>query len=251
MKIIAITQARVGSSRLPAKVLRKIGEKSLLQIHLERARQSKLITQLIVATTQEPDADQIVSIAEQYGIKTFRGSTDDVLDRYYQAANRFNPDFVVRLTSDCPLLDPLLIDKIIEFALEKHVDYASNTLEPFFPDGQDVEVFRFAALQKAWKEASLKSEREHVSSYIWKNSSFFNQSIFSSVNYTNPVNYSGIRMTVDEQSDFDTIELLIQHLGPDRGWEEYAKYYLAHENEMPNNAIVRNEGYAKSLKQDK
>ena len=251
MKIIAITQARVGSSRLPAKVLQKIEGKPMLMIHLERIKRSALVMQVIVATTQEPDADQIVAIADECGLSSFKGSTSDVLDRYYQAARSLAPDYVVRLTSDCPLLDPLLIDQITAAAIENGMDYTSNTLKPFFPDGQDVEVFRFSALERAWKEASLKSEREHVSSYIWKNSSFFGNAPFSSANYANAVDYSSIRMTVDEPRDFDTVKMLIQHVGADRGWEEYAKYYEEHASDMPNNTIIRNEGYSKSLTKDK
>lgn len=251
MKIIAITQARVGSSRLPAKVLKKLGSKTLLQLHLERAIQSTLINKLIVATTQEPGADQITAIAEQVGAAAYQGSIDDVLDRYYQAARLFEPDYVVRITSDCPLLDAQLIDEVIRFAVERQVDYVSNTLEASFPDGQDVEVFRFAALEKAWKEATLKSEREHVTAYIWKNSTWFKQSLFTSDNYKSKKSYGDVRLTVDEQKDYETIVKLINSLGADAGWEEYAAFYLDHAEEMSNSLITRNEGYLKSLSTDK
>jgi len=251
MKIIAITQARVGSTRLPAKVLKLIGSKTLLQLHLERAMQSTLIDKLVVATTEEQGADQISGIAEQVGAAVYQGSVDDVLDRYYQAARIFEPDYVVRITSDCPLLDARLMDEVIRFALERQVDYASNTLEVSFPDGQDVEVFRFSALEKAWKGATLKSEREHVTAHIWKNSTWYKHSSFTSDNYESEKNYGDVRLTVDEHKDYETIVTLINALGTNASWEEYATFYLANTEIMCNSSITRNEGYLKSLSTDK
>lgn len=251
MKIVAITQARVGSSRLPAKVLKTIGNRTLLELHLHRALKSKRINQLVVATTTETDADKIVAVAQEINVDVYCGSVNDVLDRYYQTAKKFEADYVVRITSDCPLIDPQMIDQVIGFAFEKGVDYVSNTLEPSFPDGQDVEVFKFAALEKAWKEAKLPSEREHVTAYIWKNSTWLNQPLFTSANLTSPINYSEVRMTIDELNDFETIKALMKVLGADADWESYAKYYQSHPEEMFNSNIVRNEGYLKSLSNEK
>ena len=251
MNIVAITQARVGSSRLPAKVLKEIDNKPLLQIHLERAAKSKMINKLAVATTTEPDADKIAAIAQKMKVGIYHGSTEDVLDRFYQAAKNFHADYVVRITSDCPLLDAQLMDDVIRFALEQRVDYVSNTLEPSFPDGQDIEVFRFAALEKAWKEARLQSEREHVTAYIWKNSTWFNQNIFTSINFQGHSDYSNVRLTVDEHRDIETISTLVEALGMDAGWEAYAQYYRTNAVNMRNNNIKRNEGYSKSTSSDK
>lgn len=250
MKVIAITQARVGSTRLPAKVLKEVGGKTLLELHLQRVSQSQLIEKLIVATTTEPDAHRIAEIAARVNASVYHGSIDDVLDRYYQAAKKYNPDYVVRITSDCPLLDAKLIDKIIRFAQDQQVDYVSNTLEATFPDGQDIEVFRFAALEKAWKEANLKSEREHVTSYIWKNSTWFGQTLFTSDCFRNPINFSDVRMTVDAPNDLETVIALIEAIGINAEWEVYANYYQSNVISMCNSNISRNEGYYKSLSGD-
>lgn len=251
MKIVAVTQARVGSSRLPAKVLKEIGNKSLLEMHLERASQSKLIDKLVVATTNEPESDKILAIAKKMSLEVYQGSTDDVLDRFYQTVKILQPDYVVRVTSDCPLIDAVLIDDVIRFALHKDVDYVSNTLEPTFPDGQDVEVFKFSALEKAWIEANLPSEREHLTAYIWKNSTWFKKDLFTSANFESAHNYGSVRLTVDEQKDFETIETLIEVLGMHKGWRAYADYFQANASGMCNGNITRNEGYTKSLHSDK
>ena len=131
-KIVAITQARIGSSRLPAKVLKTIGDQTLLDLHLQRVSQSQLIDQLVVATTREPGSEVIIETAERNGAGFFLGSLNDVLDRFYHAALTYKPDYVVRLTSDCPLIDPELLDSIIAFALAQKADYISNTLSPTF-----------------------------------------------------------------------------------------------------------------------
>src|SRR5690242_17368237 len=140
MKVLAITQARTGSTRLPGKVLKEIAGKTLLEIHLERILHSKLIDKLVVATTLEKEDDEIVKVAERANVSHYRGSLENVLDRFYQAAKIYQPEWVVRLTSDCPLIDANLIDQVIVFAMNNDVDYCSNTLVPTFPDGIDIEV---------------------------------------------------------------------------------------------------------------
>ena len=249
-KIVAITQARIGSSRLPAKVLKTIGDQTLLDLHLQRVAKSRLIDQLVVATTREPGSEAIIEIAGRNGAGFFLGSLNDVLDRFYQTALTYKPDYVVRLTSDCPLLDPELLDSIIAFALAQQADYVSNTLLPTFPDGQDIEVFRFSALEKAWKEAILPSEREHVTPYIWKNSSYHQGTFFTSTNFSSQTDYSQVRLTVDEPLDLLTIAALVQQLGTAAGWEAYANYYVTHPEIVNNDSLRRNEGYSKSLREE-
>ena len=252
MKILAITQARVGSSRLPEKILKTINGQSLLEIHLKRILKSKKITKLKIATTNEPNSERIVSVAEKLGVETHKGSLNNVLDRFYQAARSENPDWVVRLTSDCPLIDPIEIDKVIQFAIENDLDYASNDLTPTFPDGIDVEVFKFEALVKAFNEASITSDLEHVTPYIWKNSSYKGGDLFKSDNVSNDIDYSDTRLTVDEVEDFMVIEKLIQLLGTDRPWKDYAIALEKHQEiKMLNNHFIGKEGYEKSLKKDK
>lgn len=251
MKIIAVTQARYGSTRLPAKVLKRVGDKTLLDVHLARLGKAKSISELVVATTIEPQSSKIEEIAASHGLRCYRGSIDNVLDRFYQAVVSEQPDYIVRVTSDCPLIDPVLLDKIVEECVKFDCDYCSNTLIPTYPDGVDVEVFKFSALERAHNEAELKSDKEHVTPYIWRNSTVKGGNIFKSLNYTNSKDYSTYRITVDTQEDFEVIKALIIALGTDRSWEEYLEYLDQHpEIKEQNSNHTRNEGYAKSLLND-
>jgi len=251
MKVLVITQARSGSTRLPNKVLKKIEGKSLLQIHIDRILQAKEVSSVLVATTTEKNDDVIEELLKTLDVDFYRGSQDDVLDRFYQAAKPYKPDYIVRLTSDCPLIDPKLLDEVIIVAQHKKLDYYANILEEKYPDGQDIEVFTFEALEKAWSEAKLTIEREHVTPYIRNNSSYKGGEMFESANHDISDNYNHVRLTVDEQKDFEVIKLLIQQLGFDKDWKTYADYYLNHkEIRTLNQQITRNEGYLKSLKDD-
>lgn len=249
MNVLAITQARTGSTRLPGKVLKRVGDKTLLDIHFDRIRQSQKIDQLLVATTIAPEDEAIVELASAQGLPVYRGSVSNVLDRFYQAALPYKPEWIVRLTSDCPLIDPQVIDMIIRTAIETDMDYCSNTLEPTFPDGMDVEVFKFSALEKAWRDATSTSDKEHVTPYIHQNSSFFEKALFRSCNIPCAIDYSDVRLTVDEASDLEVITLLIEQLGTGKDWKSYADYYRT--NDLVNGInkhIKRNEGYDNSLK---
>lgn len=251
MKILAITQARIGSTRLPAKILKEVDGVSLLEIHLQRILKSKYLSKLKVATTTEPDTYKIIAIADKLGVETFQGSVNDVLDRFYRTALPESPDYVVRLTSDCPLIDPNVIDQVIDACLKTNSDYASNVLIPTFPDGMDVEVFKFSALEQAFKEATLTSDREHVTPYIWRNSTLRDGALFASVNVENPIDYSDIRITVDTQDDFLLVEKIIQEMGTDKTLEDYVKFITAHQDlRKMNQQYSRNEGYEKSLLND-
>ena len=252
MKVLAITQARYGSTRLPAKILKEVGGMPLLEIHLRRILQSKLISELKVATTPEEGAVYITAIADKLGVGYHKGSVDDVLDRFYQTALPQKPDYVVRLTSDCPLIDPEIIDLVIKTCIEGGYDYVSNTLIPTYPDGMDTEVFKFSALKRAWEEARLQSEHEHVTPYIKKNSSVMGGSLFSSFNVRAAVDRSELRMTIDEPRDFELIKTLIENVGIDKHCSDYIAYLDANPDVRDiNSSIMRNEGYAKSLANDK
>ena len=154
------------------------------------------------------------------------------------------------MTSDCPLIDPRLVDDIILYVQDKDVDYGSNILVENFPDGQDVEVFKFSALESAWNNANLISDKEHVTPYIRKNSDFNGGSLFSAVNFPCHSDYSKIRMTVDEFSDLELITILINDLGADKSWEEYVEHMIKNKLTKINSSIIRNEGYLKSIKND-
>ena len=170
-KIICIIQARMGSSRLPGKVLKEICGKPMLDWVIRRASRSQMVDQILVAATISSDDEPIARFCEINDISLFRGSEFDVLDRYYQAASSANADVIVRLTADCPLIDPDLIDKIIHALLDEKADFAANRLPPpyhrTYPIGLDVEVATFTALETAWKNAAEGFEREHVMPYLY------------------------------------------------------------------------------------
>jgi glutamate-1-semialdehyde aminotransferase/spore coat polysaccharide biosynthesis protein SpsF (cytidylyltransferase family) len=251
VKIIGVTQARINSSRLPRKVLLTINGKPLLQFHLERAMKSLLVSKWIVATTDEEESDLICEIASNLSLPFFKGSLNDVLDRFYQAVKNEQADYVVRITSDCPLIDAAVIDSVVSLCVDQNLDYVSNTLSPSFPDGIDVEVFKFSALEKAWKEASQSSDREHVTPFIWKNSSFLGQSAFTSQNFSFQEDFSKYRLTVDQIEDFQLIKQLIEDLGEEKTWLEYVQYLNKNPDLLNKNSLIkRNEGYMKSIEND-
>ena len=244
MKIITITQARTGSTRFPNKIMNKIEGKTLLDIHVNRIKKAKNNNLIIIATTKKKDDDIIELEANNLGVHCYRGDEDDVLDRFYKAAKSHNPNYVVRLTSDCPLIDPSLIDEIIEATINSNVDYCSNTLIESYPDGQDVEVFSFNSLKKAWEESVLLSDREHVTPYMKKNFKVLNI-------HSNNMKFNKVRMTVDEPNDFVVIKRLVDKLGLNEKWENYTNLYLNDKTiSNTNDSITRNEGYIKSIKND-
>jgi len=176
---------------------------------------------------------------------------NNVLDRFYKAALPHMPDYVVRVTSDCPLLDAELIDSVITFTVKEKADYGANVMVEEYPDGQDIEVFSFKALEQAWKEAKLRSDREHVTPFIRNNSNLKGGRFFKAVHYKCNSNYNHIRMTVDEPKDLDAIKLLVSKLGTRASWQEYTQYIINNSKEFDNQDILRNEGYLHSLISDK
>lgn len=241
MKIIGVTQARIGSTRLPGKVLLQVNGKSLLEYHLQRASKSRLVNQWVVATTDENDSDLICQIAQNNNTESFKGSLNDVLDRFYQAVKDKNADYIVRVTSDCPLIDAELIDKTIQFCINNQLEYHSNQSQEAYPDGLDVEVFTFKALEAAWNEASASADREHVTPFIRRNAKLITADEILAPEY------SAVRITVDEPSDFEVIRHLIETLGAELPWKSYADYLLENKNiQNINHSIFRNEGYMKS-----
>lgn len=254
MKTLAIIQARMTSTRLPGKILMEINGCSLLEINLRRVAKAQRIDKLVVATTTHPADDKTAEAVKKLGFEVFRGDENDVLDRFYQAVRQQpeQPEYVVRLTADCPLIDAAMIDAIVRRTVENQLDCCSNILDPHYPDGQDVEVFKTSALNKAWQEAKLPSEREHVTPFIWKNSTFKGGNLFISENYNEvDKNYGHLRMTVDELSDYKLILTLIEKLGIDLTWREYADYIEQNgEIREINKNQTRNEGLTKSLQAD-
>lgn len=250
MNIVAIIQARTGSTRLPEKVLLDLEGKTVLEHVVERVSASKNIHDVVVATTINKEDLEIVKICSNLGISVYCGSEEDVLDRYYQVARLFKVDHIVRITSDCPMIDPKIIDDVINLHLQENADYTTNTLNETYPDGQDVEVITFDALKKAWKNADLASEREHVAPYIR-----FKPHIFKHSSLDYKQNLSQKRWTLDNREDYELINKIyknLYHINNLFGMEEILAFL--HENpdiEKINEHINRNEGYLKSLKEDK
>lgn len=241
MKVFIVTQARVGSTRLPGKVLKDIGGISLLSIHLKRIKRSAYSTFIKVATTFEPNVEKIIAIAKEESVQFFQGDTNDVLNRFYGAVKDELPDYVVRLTSDCPLIDPSIIDACINICVTKQAYYVCTS--EGFPDGLDVEVFPFKLLKEANKKSTKHYEREHVTPWI-REYAKMNAGYYE---YQNVPGYSGIRITVDEQTDFETIKKLVTLFGIDKSWLVYADYILSNSESFHNQHIQRNEGLLKSI----
>lgn len=250
--ILIITQARLSSSRLPQKVLKIVDGDSLLSIHLKRLKKSKTASKIIVATTFEPGIEKLIEVATKADVEVFQGSMNDVLDRFYKAAKNFSPDIVVRVTSDCPLIDAELLDQVVYDFKMSDVDYESNCLRPSLPDGTDVEVMSFKSLEKAWMEAKLESEREHVTSYIWKNSDVNGSPVFKAKNWAWQEDLSSYRLTVDTEDDLALIRILVKELGPEKSWIDYINYLKKNpEIRSLNSSQIRNSGYFKSLSKDR
>lgn len=250
LNVIAITQARMSSTRLPGKVLMTINNESMLSIHFKRVSKSKLISKHVLATSTTLADTTIEKFAHESEITVFRGDEDNVLKRFIDCLSSFDKvDYVVRLTADCPLIDAEVIDDCIRLIDKEKLDYVSNCVEPTFPDGMDVEVFTYQSLLKAFTEAILNSDKEHVTPYIWRNSTIKGGVLFNAKTLKHTADYSSVRLTVDEQSDFDLIESLIAKFGTDAPWLTYANDVI--ENKIiSNQSILRNEGYLKSLKKD-
>lgn len=209
MKIVAIIQARMGSTRLPGKVMMKISDKTILDHVITRVGQSKLIDEIIIATTTKSDDDAIVEESKKLGVNYYRGSEDDVLSRYYYAAKKNNADVIIRITSDCPLIDFEVIDGMIyrfkDLYNDNKVDYLSNTIERTFPRGLDAEIFSFRILNEAFNNAEKTYQREHVTPYIYESSNKFNI-----VGYKNDIDYSYHRWTLDTPEDFELIKKIYE-----------------------------------------
>jgi spore coat polysaccharide biosynthesis protein SpsF len=208
--IVAVIQARMGSSRLPGKALKDINGRTMLARVVRRISRSAQVNRVIVATTTASRDKAIIDECESLGIQSFRGSEQDVLDRYYRAAKLFDAEAVVRITSDCPLIDPEIIDQVIQAFRKDGADYASNTIVGTYPRGLDVEVFTFSALEKAWREAHEPYQRVHVTPYFYQN-----PELFRLVSVTGADDNSHYRWTVDTKEDLDLVRTIYARLDRD------------------------------------
>jgi len=207
--ILGVLQARMSSTRLPGKVLKQVLGKPLLELQIERLRRSCRLEKLVLATSDRPEDSPIEELCKKLSVTCFRGSLEDVLDRVYRAALVYSPTAILRLTADCPLADPTLIDKLVRFFELGNYDYASNTLDRTWPDGLDAEITRFETLHAAWTDASSAHDREHVTPYI-----YLHPERFSLGSLTQDTDYSHLRWTVDDPIDFQLIEQIYAALYP-------------------------------------
>ena len=250
--IYAMIQARMGSSRLPGKVMKDVVGKPLLEHIIIRLRACDKIDKIIVITSEEISNEPIKQLCNEINVDCFMGDEDDVLNRYYKAAIEFNlneNDDIVRITADCPLIDPKIVDEVIEKHLNGNYDYTTNTLIRTFPDGLDCEIFKLSILNEMWDKARLKSEREHVTLFV-KN----NPENYKLGNIKQDVDYSNLRWTVDEKEDFILIKRIYEQLYDDE------KIFLMDDilDLLTNNPSLlkindmyeRNEGLQKSLDND-
>lgn len=248
MGTTAIIQARMGSSRLPGKVCKTILGRPMLEYEINRLRTCRNIDSIVLATSALAQDTPVAQLGEALGIEVFRGSEDDVLDRYFHAASRSKADPIVRITGDCPLIDPAICDQTIEAFQGNKADYVCTSES--IAEGLDCEVFSYDALTKAWTNAALKSEREHVTLYIRNHPELFN-----CFEYKGERDDSAYRVTVDEPEDFEVVTAILKALFPKFGFNfsfEVIRDYLDSHPEIYtlNSRITRNEGLIKSLEKE-
>jgi spore coat polysaccharide biosynthesis protein SpsF len=245
--ISAIIQARIGSTRLPGKVLMKLNEDTVLSLLLKQLKHSKFLTEKIIATTNNPKDDIIEKFAISNNIKLFRGDSDNVLDRYYQCAKNFSLTHIVRITADNPLIDPEIIDQAIKKYSTFNYDYLTNSIDRTFPNGTEVEIFSFDALEIAWKYAKKKSEREHVTPYFYNNPKKFKIHHFKQEK-----NQSKFRYTIDRKEDYALVVEILSRIKkrPLRTSDIIDLLTTNPQLLKLNSHIITNEGYIKSIKED-
>lgn len=206
---IAIVQARMGSTRMPGKVLADLSGAPMLQRQIERVKRANSLDQIVVATSTDSSDDQIVQLCEEIDVPVYRGDLNNVLNRYTGAISQFEPDVVVRITADCPLISPVVIDSVVQAFKESGVDYLSNTLQPTFPDGLDVEVVRAHVLQDLANTSTDPTEREHVTLGVYRQ-----PEKYSVANYSGDQDFSDLRWTVDSPEDFAFVQWVYAELYP-------------------------------------
>jgi spore coat polysaccharide biosynthesis protein SpsF len=208
-EVLVVMQARMSSTRLPGKVMRPVMGEPMLAQQVKRLQRARHIDRLVIATSNCPDDNVIAELAEILGVHCFRGSLTDVLDRYYRAAEHFGATSVLRTTADCPLIDPQVVDTVVDSHISSGRDYTTNNMPRTWPHGLDIEIMQFAVLEEAWKNASSQAEREHVTPFIRNNPTRFRLG-----NCPSPVDNSRFRWTVDEPEDYEFVCRVYEELYP-------------------------------------
>lgn len=237
MRVVAIIQARMGSTRLPGKVLLDLAGEPVLVWVVNRTQRATTLDEIVIATTTESRDEAIVELCSSRGWAHFRGSEDDVLDRYYQTAKKHHADIVVRITSDCPLIEPEIIDLVVQELLEDGLlDYVSNMLPPrTFPRGLDVEAMTFKTLERAWREDKNPAWREHVTPYIYRAPEKFRLKAV-----TNEKDLSHMRWTIDTWEDLEFVRRICNHFSHDQfSWHEVLDLLKEHPEWLEINKSVK------------
>ena len=245
-KVVAIIQARMAASRLPGKVLKDLGHKPVLGWMIARTRRAELINEVVIATTTDPSDDPVAAYCADQGVACVRGSMQDVLDRYYQAARQHQADVVVRLTADCPFIDPVMLDENLRAFLdsEPRADFAANRLPPPFertiPIGLDAEFCYFEGLELIWNEAEEKHQREHVMPFFYEH-----PERFEILHITHQPNYGHLRWTVDTPEDLALLRQIVSYFPgrDDFSWTEVLALVEEHPELGEINAEVRHKDY--------
>ena len=249
-KIVAIVQARMGSTRLPGKILKSIQGMPMLWHIVSRLKSVDEIDEVVIATSDLPSDDQVYEMAKNYGIACFRGSETDVLNRFYNAAKMMDAQYVIRITGDCPLVDPLTISKLIQLYFNDQFDFcgvacgagvAKEKNINRFPDGLDAEIFSFKILSEVNNKANTILQREHVTPFIWQNNKSYKQgSLYSDFDY------SDLRLTVDNKEDFDFVNWIYDMLYPNNsqfGLQDILELLENNPDVMTNKHLIGKEGY--------
>lgn len=250
--VSAMIQARMSSTRLPGKVLRQINGRPMLAYMVERVKAACNVDNVVLVTSIDSSDDAIVELCKKNDILYYRGSLDDLIDRYYQAAKKFGVDIIVRLTGDCPLVDPRIIDDMVNIYKNATYDYIANTIPPKWtvPEGMDVEIFSFKNLERAWSEAKKPSEREHVTFYFWHN-----PQLFSVYRYNLKQDFSQYRLTVDYPEDFEAVKAVftnLYHVNHLFTMEDIVNFLKNNPNIYKmNKDIASNQGWQTAFEKDK
>lgn len=251
MKYLVMIQARCGSTRLPNKVLKDLCGKSVLQRMIERVQKSKLVDEVMVVTSIEKNNLPIIKLCSELGVRVGIGSEEDVLDRYYQTAKLLKPEYVIRLTADCPCFDAALLDDAL-MQLKHDTDYM-GMLSQTFADGLDIQIISFNALEKSWKEAVHSFEREHVTQYAIRH-----PDVFKLQDFVSPIgDFGNHRWTVDEPEDFEAIKHIYNYFvneihTEDFDYKDIIEYLDNHSDVKGiNSKFKRDEGLAKSIREDR
>jgi spore coat polysaccharide biosynthesis protein SpsF len=248
-KTVAIIQARMSSNRFPGKVIKPIGGMPAILLMMRRLQAAKKVDHILVATSLDKSDDELAQIIQSSGLDCYRGDLGDVLARFYNAAKACDADIVVRITGDCPLVDPTVVDQVVSKLIETKSDYATNTLPPTYPDGLDVEAFTFEALEYAYIQAKLNSEREHVTPFIRNH-----PELFKIVNIEGDRDLSHLRWTIDYLDDYHFVNRLIELVDVEdiakACFVDFLRAIERHTELSMMNIHRRNEGYELSLNQD-